>query len=110
MYAKSYMNQKSNEIEKMLNTADSKDFELHCSTRNLFDQVIYKLTSLTDSSMTTEKRFEEILSEKRTLTSHTSKRTRKRYLRRWVFGSIKKMHLIWICQRRKVQIRVEKNG
>ena len=75
MYAKSYMSQKSNEIEKVLNKVDSKNFELHCSTRNLFDQVIYKLTSLTDSSMTTEKRFEEILSEKRTLTSHTSKKT-----------------------------------
>jgi len=75
IYAKSYMNQRSNKNEEVLNTADSKDDDLICSARNLFDNVFLKLTSLTDLSMNTEKRSDQILSERKSSNSHTTKRT-----------------------------------
>lgn len=75
IYAKSYMNQRSNKNEEVLNTADSKDDDLICSARNLFDNVFLKLTSLTDLSMNTEKSSDQILSERKSSNSHTTKRT-----------------------------------
>ena len=67
VYAKAYVHQRSNEDKEVLSTIDSKDGDLVRSVRKLFDSVIYKLTSLTDSSMNAEKRSDEILSEKRSL-------------------------------------------
>ena len=74
VYAKAYVHQRSTIDKEVLSTIDSKDGDLVRSVRKLFDSVIYKLTSLTDSSMNAEKRSDEILSEKRSLDS-SSKRT-----------------------------------